>query len=802
MALNPNYILLDPLQNLFRDKDTGLPLSAGFLLFFADNQRTVGKQVFQITGSPPNYSYIPYGSLQTDGSWIVNLNMVGALDNNLYYYPFDSNGNIQLYYIEVYNSGGVLQFTREAEPNFTGTAGNTTATVEENFAPNGQFLLHTNIPGLPPNIPNGRVQQPITNIAYGGWTFERPSTTTAEDNVVFERFGSWSDTPEADPRYSCRISCQEPDSGDTFKDLRLKFKNVNRFSSDALYYTYGFTAFTNTSENLTVQISLVKNFGIGGSTSTTTVLGSIIITPSIQNYFISFIPGDNSGKTIGLNDDDYIQLAITLPTDSIADTSFTDMIFCEGQFLSSSPPFYPQTTDSQTTYEGLSGFLDVPDYNAKDLYLPIILSPTGLTYDTSVIGKIYASSYSALEKGELNCDGSQYLTSGYSSDGIPYSRLQEKYFISPKGMPLWGTGLNFVSTYYTNSDTSSPAASLRIYNNSQGAVPNFTDGSVSTGFTFNNVCAGSVNAQSWGLYNGANSFYIWGKQAGSYNSSGGDVVDSGFTLTPIRTGNPADETILTKSIVNIMTVPASGLAGKWFEFNATTGFYYLWYKVNGVGSDPAPAGALGGIECDLQSIWDAAEVAKITAAAISGSKITNIVCTAGSAITPGSYFNLNTATQNYYVWYIVDGVGTDPAPADKIGIPVNISASSTAIQVGSATLNAINGTYFAVPDLRGMFLRGTDGGAANIDTDYQQRWAFYNQTISADQGNLTASFEFDQITQHNHHAQLGSTTAPNTDLLYGQFLEQTGEEQFPNVFSSGGSESRPINTYINWVVKY
>src|SRR5580700_7395168 len=231
MALNPDYILLPPLQNIFRDKDTGLPLRNGYLLFFRDDQRTIGKEVFQLTGSPPNYSYIPLGFLNLDGSWEVDLDSNGSLGNgintcNLYWYPFDVNGNVVLYYVEIYNEGGVLQYTLEAEPNFTSGGNTPTGTIEENFVPNGQFLWHNNVQGVPPNIPNGRIQQAITIIAPGGWTFERPMATTAEDNVTFSRFGSWNSIPQADPRYACEISCQSPDSGDTFKDLRLKFKNV------------------------------------------------------------------------------------------------------------------------------------------------------------------------------------------------------------------------------------------------------------------------------------------------------------------------------------------------------------------------------------------------------------------------------------------------------------------------------------------------------------------------------------------------------------------------------------------------
>ncbi len=69
MALNPNYVPLTPLWEVFTDKDLLTFLSDGYVKFFIDTERTVGKPVYQLTGSPPNYSYTQYGFLDTDGSW-------------------------------------------------------------------------------------------------------------------------------------------------------------------------------------------------------------------------------------------------------------------------------------------------------------------------------------------------------------------------------------------------------------------------------------------------------------------------------------------------------------------------------------------------------------------------------------------------------------------------------------------------------------------------------------------------------------------------------------------------------------
>lgn len=116
MALDELYILDPTLENYFVDKDTGLPLDAGTIEFFKDNDRTVEKPVYQLNGAPPNYTYAAMPNP-------ITLSAVGTIqdagnDNvSIYFYPYDADGNVELYYMVVKNSAGVVQFTREAWPN-------------------------------------------------------------------------------------------------------------------------------------------------------------------------------------------------------------------------------------------------------------------------------------------------------------------------------------------------------------------------------------------------------------------------------------------------------------------------------------------------------------------------------------------------------------------------------------------------------------------------------------------------------------------------------------------------------------
>lgn len=118
MPLDEQYYVRTDLAEFFLDKDTGLPLANGTLEFYVDDDRITAKDVYELTGTPPNYTYTPLVNP-------VSLNAVGAPINAsnevvpLYFKPFDDDGNVQNYYIIVKNSSGTVQYTLPGWPNVT-----------------------------------------------------------------------------------------------------------------------------------------------------------------------------------------------------------------------------------------------------------------------------------------------------------------------------------------------------------------------------------------------------------------------------------------------------------------------------------------------------------------------------------------------------------------------------------------------------------------------------------------------------------------------------------------------------------
>lgn len=140
MTLDLRYVRAFDLSEPFVDKDTGLPLSSGIVTFYQDSQPTTKKSVYQITGTSPNYTFVELPNPMI-------LSSIGTFQDTLgnqimiYYYPYDNEGDVDLYYVTVESSGNVEQFVRYATPG--GISATTTGagqTSFENQLSNPQFV--------------------------------------------------------------------------------------------------------------------------------------------------------------------------------------------------------------------------------------------------------------------------------------------------------------------------------------------------------------------------------------------------------------------------------------------------------------------------------------------------------------------------------------------------------------------------------------------------------------------------------------------------------------------------------------
>ena len=145
-TLDPRFYCTSDVDTYYVDNASGLPMSGGIVTFYSDVNRTVLKPVYQLTGTPGNYTFAPLNdpcTLSSSGTF------QDGLGNNIvpYYYPFtgtpaQNTGVQELYYITVVNSGFVPQLVRQAWPPAVAQNNVTPVTDEQidNFIPNEPVL--------------------------------------------------------------------------------------------------------------------------------------------------------------------------------------------------------------------------------------------------------------------------------------------------------------------------------------------------------------------------------------------------------------------------------------------------------------------------------------------------------------------------------------------------------------------------------------------------------------------------------------------------------------------------------------
>lgn len=822
MTLDPRFIVTSDIDTYYVDKDTLGPLAGGIVTFYSDNNRTMLKPIYQLTGSPP-YSVSSYVALPNP----IFLNGDGTFSDNNgnnivpYYFPFvgtpdENNNTIELYYITVESATFVPQLTRQAWPNFT--AQDFSQQEITNFVPNGQFLLHNN---------NGsQAIDTVTEddrkryqIAQGGWTFEIPIDSASVNDVIFESFNAFVTTPTGSPQFSCRVECLTPDAGDTFKDLCLQFNDVNKFSSNTNEYTYYFEATSNSGLAINVDLYIRKNYGLNGSLSEEIFVSTITIDNTYGPHSTSFSFGANTGKTIGLGS--FVQLILRAPPTAASDISYTNFVLTQNSVVIES---FPVTTDQEFVTNSL-GTLPTPDPNGYDLYLPLRYGPGGYYFDQSEIGDIVSKTTNNFTNSisntgnELLADGKQYLTTDYSPLGIPYARLQQKLFIDNSSFvgPRYGTGIDFVTINILNSTNT---ISLAI--NEEGPVSTRT-ADFNTTFTITPITTVTNSSPYVSYINGTNSFIITSKvlQSISVVSNPTASVGSNFTIFQFARS-------LTTKLSAIFTLSSIPAASSYITFNDVTNndLYYVWFTVNGTGTDPALSA--NGIKVDLLSTDSVSSICTMVSYACSAKQMDRINTggSDGSAIIQSSYFTFVANSVKYYAWMDVDNGGMDPNPGGT-GIKVAISSIDSPLEVMRDISRAINSVYFATPDLRGMFLRGIDNGAV-IDVDSASR---FNLTGYYDVGGI-GSEQIDSFSDHLHtitnlsgtnpavvqvfitavSGGAGSIAAINTENTVLTSTFDDGIATIPantiNISSNGSTDltgyhqNTPVNSAVNFAIKY
>ena len=128
------------------------------------------------------------------------------------------------------------------------------------------------------------------------------------------------------------------------------------------------------------------------------------------------------------------------------------------------------------------------------------------------------------------------------------------------------------------------------------------------------------------------------------------------------------------------------------------------------------------------------------------------------------------------------------------GASVSRSTYKDLFSVIGTRCGSISSASFNLPDFRGRFLRGWDNGSGR-DPDKNSRTAM---STGGATGDNIGSIQTDVFKSHTHTEKT---------MVFGGTGTDNGGYNWPNYVSNtttgdtGGNETRPINTYVNYIIK-
>lgn len=203
---------------------------------------------------------------------------------------------------------------------------------------------------------------------------------------------------------------------------------------------------------------------------------------------------------------------------------------------------------------------------------------------------------------------------------------------------------------------------------------------------------------------------------------------------------------------------------------------------------------------------DAVTTAKIGADQVTGAKILNgTIVNADLASGSVALTNLVAAVQQALcpVGTIMAYAG-DTAPAGWLmcdgTAQYNTGYPALFAVVGNRFGSGGSGSlaYFYVPDFRGRFLRGRDGGMGR-DPNRTTRTAM---NPGGAIGDLVGSVQLDAFKSHTHKWLFGLEGDDEGTGGSNDEYTRAGGSSTDSIEATGGSETRPINAYVNYIIKY
>lgn len=632
----------------------------------------------------------------------------------------------ELYFIVIKDKYGNLV---EQIDNYDPAQGGVTppppaGSAADNLFANGQFTYaldfsQTTTPGL--------VNQDTTPVAMG-WNFlQNPGTTTK--NVV--TFQSVVDTSiEANPLQQIVLNSTNIQAAESLKDFRQIVGGVQLYQGEAVSFAFQMINLL-TSGQTQVEVILDKYYGNGGSTQEFISMHTFQVGSTRQKYSFTFTLPTNAGKTIG--EGHYIAIHLRCGLGQITNIGITNALGLVGTF---SNPIYPDVPDIVVKSKILGQAYEIgADDGSAPLGLYQNYDPytffNGQFYPYEKTGTMVIETIGKEKADQLPCDGSTYKVSDYQIPSVPNRRLYNVIGNTYGGAgDLIVTSQNNVVTFAsatgarqkTAYTAGNLGASVTVTNTVIGLRfgVNFTltSPNVITG-TFLDKFAPAQGAavafhpapnviRSWtDTINPPTKIQAATTSAGSPTTfAAGTLTFSSNTITDYGTyiNNPSPSISLGDSFIEFCSIANPSLVGNYLSSTSTgrpsppSSPMCIKISVDGKINDALPNGGIVGTEqtaiVPFLSSNSLAQNLQVFLNTVNNPFQWTV--TFNAAPTASKYFTFSSDTVDYYAWYKVDGVGTDPAPGGT-GVEVDISSGDSTTVIAQKTAAACNSLEFSVP---------------------------------------------------------------------------------------------------------
>lgn len=338
---DPLYIAQPTPQQYLVNKTNGGPLAAGIIEYYQDIARTIPKSVYIQQRQPDNsYVFVDIGNEIT----LSNVGTPQYLGSDFipYLWPYDgtpgnSNGTIDLYFVQIYSSDLVLQETRDAwPPNVQGST-NPIDLFEgsDNAISNPQFVKVLFAPDIGASTFALSVSGTNTETEIApGWSL----ITTGTDTITLQQLDISDANIDSNPPYALAI---QSGASITSMKLRQKFNETPRLFANGFVNGSVLAASTGS-----VALSLTLTYTQSNGSSF-----PIVTDSTTANNLYSTIQGTVEIMPVTSSDaapTGYSTLDITLPLGSLIKLTSAQLVTVQN--ANSSTEFLQESVDRQVDH--------------------------------------------------------------------------------------------------------------------------------------------------------------------------------------------------------------------------------------------------------------------------------------------------------------------------------------------------------------------------------------------------------------------------------------------------------------------